>query len=121
MKNLGSYAVFSGAAVYDHHLNCAASLETLLFTMCISACANFKFATINKIPDMITMIVTASNVISPAHLSRMITLIGDLEPDYLIAFNTGAIWNVIFKWVDRGMTDSPEYIKHTLEEYLKHL
>ena len=76
MKNLGSYAVFSGAAVYDHHLNCAASLETLLFTMCISACANFKFAIINKIP---------------------------------------------VKWVDRGMTDSPEYIKHTLEEYLKHL
>lgn len=76
MKNLGSYAVFSGAAVYDHHLNCAASLETLLFTMCISACANFKFATINKIPDMITMIVTASN---------------------------------------------RRYIKHTLEEYLKHL
>ena len=49
------------------------------------------------------------------------TLIGDLEPDYLIAFNIGAIWNVIFKWVDRGMIDSPEYIKHTLEEYLKRL
>jgi AcrR family transcriptional regulator len=48
-------------------------------------------------------------------------LIGELEPDYLIAFNIGAIWNVIFKWVDRGMTDSPEYIKATLEEYLKRI
>ena len=48
-------------------------------------------------------------------------LIGSLEPDYLIAFNIGAIWNVIFKWVDRGMTDSPDYIKETLEDYLKRL
>ena len=46
-------------------------------------------------------------------------MIGDLEPDYLIAFNIGAIWNVIFKWVDRGMVDSPEDIKATLEAYLK--
>ncbi len=49
------------------------------------------------------------------------TLIGELEPDYLIAFNIGAIWNVIFKWVERGMKDSPEYIKTTLEEYLKRI
>ena len=48
-------------------------------------------------------------------------MIGDLDPDYLIAFNIGAIWNVIFKWVDRGMNDSPEVIKTTLEEYLKRI
>ena len=48
-------------------------------------------------------------------------LIGSLEPDYLIAFNIGAIWNVIFKWVERGMKDSPEHIKETLEEYLKRI
>ena len=45
-------------------------------------------------------------------------LIGSLDPDYLIAFNIGAMWNVIFKWVDRGMKDSPEHIIKTLEEYL---
>ena len=38
-----------------------------------------------------------------------------------IAFNIGAIWNIIFKWVDRGMTDSPDEIKATLEEYLKRI
>ncbi len=48
-------------------------------------------------------------------------MIGSLEPDYLIAFNIGAIWNIIFKWVERGMTDSPEKIKNTLEEYLKRI
>ena len=48
-------------------------------------------------------------------------LMTGLEPDYLIAFNVGAIWNVIFKWVDRGMTDSPEKIKTTIEYYLSRL
>ncbi len=46
-------------------------------------------------------------------------LIGDLEPDYIIAFNIGAVWNVIFKWVDRGMTDSADDIKATITQYLK--
>lgn len=46
---------------------------------------------------------------------------GDLEPDYLIAFNVGAIWNVIFKWVDRGMTDSADEIKETIAEYLSRM
>lgn len=50
-----------------------------------------------------------------------VKLMDGLEPDYLIAFNIGAIWNVIFKWVERGMTDSPEKIKATLNEYTKRL
>ena len=48
-------------------------------------------------------------------------LMTGLEPDYLIAFNIGAVWNVIFKWVDRGMTDPPEKIKTTIEDYLRRL
>ena len=44
--------------------------------------------------------------------------IGNLNPDYIIAFNIGAIWNVIFKWVDRGMVDSLDEIKNTIEQYL---
>ena len=46
---------------------------------------------------------------------------GDLEPDYLIAFNVGAIWNVIFKWLDRGMTDPADKIKETITEYLSRM
>ena len=46
-------------------------------------------------------------------------LIGELEPDYLIAFNVGAIWNVLFKWIDRGMVDSLDSIQETLKKYLK--
>lgn len=44
---------------------------------------------------------------------------GDLGPEYLIAFNTGAVYNVIAKWVERGMTDSLEDVRKTLSEYLK--
>ena len=44
--------------------------------------------------------------------------IGTLNPDYIIAFNIGAIWNVIFKWVSLGMTDSLDDIKNTIEQYL---
>ena len=48
-------------------------------------------------------------------------LMGELEPDYLIAFNVGAIWNVLFKWIDRGMGDSLDSIQETLKKYLKRI
>ena len=48
-------------------------------------------------------------------------LIGELEPDYLIAFNVGAIWNVLFKWIDRGMVDSLDSIQESLKKYLKRI
>ena len=48
-------------------------------------------------------------------------LMGELEPDYLIAFNVGAIWNVLFKWIDRGMADSLDSIQETLKKYLKRI
>ena len=48
-------------------------------------------------------------------------LMGELEPDYLIAFNVGAIWNVFFKWIDRGMVDSLDSIQETLKKYLKRI
>ena len=48
-------------------------------------------------------------------------MIGDLEPDYLIAFNVGAMWNVIFKWVERGMTEPLEDIRDLLRKYIEKL
>ena len=48
-------------------------------------------------------------------------IVGDLEPDYLVAFNVGAIWNVIFKWVERGMTESTDEIKETIALYLSRM
>jgi len=48
-------------------------------------------------------------------------LIGELEPDYLIAFNIGAIWNVIFKWVERGMDEQLEDVKKVIGRYIERL
>ena len=47
-----------------------------------------------------------------------IRMFGDLDPDYLIAFNVGAIWNVIFKWVHKGMKESPDQIRDIIRTYI---
>lgn len=44
-----------------------------------------------------------------------------LDPDYLIALNIGAVWNVISLWVHRGMKDKPEYVKETVRQYLERM
>lgn len=47
-----------------------------------------------------------------------IRMFGDLEPDYLIAFNVGAIWNVIFKWVRRGMKEPLDEVREIVRSYI---
>lgn len=44
-----------------------------------------------------------------------------LDSDYLIALNTGAVWNVISLWVHRGMKDKPDHVKKTVDQYIKRL
>lgn len=44
-----------------------------------------------------------------------------VQVSYIIAFNVGAVWNIIMKWVERDMKDSPEQIKQTILEYLNSL
>lgn len=41
--------------------------------------------------------------------------------EYIIAFNIGSAWNIILKWIERDMSDTPEYIKKTLLHYLEHM
>lgn len=45
-------------------------------------------------------------------------LFNNLDPEYIIAFNVGAIYNIIAKWVERGMTDSLDEVCQTLTSYL---
>lgn len=40
---------------------------------------------------------------------------------YIIAFNIGAVWNIIMKWIENDMNDTPEHLKKTLLEYLNNL
>ena len=48
-----------------------------------------------------------------------VALFEGLDSDYLMALNISAIWNVIALWIHRGMTDSPEDVRQTLETYLR--
>ncbi len=41
-----------------------------------------------------------------------------LDAGYLMAFNAGAMWNVISLWVHRGFTDPPEKVKQMIGQYL---
>lgn len=43
------------------------------------------------------------------------------QVSYIIACNVGAVWNVIMKWIEFNMSDTPENIKKTLLQYLNSL
>ena len=43
------------------------------------------------------------------------------QVDYIIAFNIGAIWNVIMKWIEYDMKETPDSIKTTLLKHLANL
>ncbi len=43
------------------------------------------------------------------------------QVEYIIAFNVGSVWNIILKWIERDMNDTPEYIKKTILHYLEHM
>ena len=69
----------------------------------------------------LNVMIPEFNQVTDRSNSIFARIVGDLEPDYLVAFNVGAIWNVIFKWVDRGMTDSADDIKETIAQYLSRM
>lgn len=50
-----------------------------------------------------------------------ISLFEGLDSEYLIALNTGAVWNVISLWVHQGMKEDPEHVKETIRQYLKRM
>ena len=40
---------------------------------------------------------------------------------YVIAFTVGAVWNMIIKWIEYDMKDSPEHMKKILLQYMANL
>lgn len=45
----------------------------------------------------------------------------NLNLDYILAFNIGCTWNIIVKWIENDMKESPEEIKETIMIYLKNM
>jgi len=58
-------------------------------------------------------------IVNPDH--PMFQAFSAEQIDYMIAFNVGAIWNVIMKWIENDMKDTPDMIKTTLLKYLANL
>ena len=58
-------------------------------------------------------------IVSPSH--PMFQSFSEDQVDCIIAFNIGAIWNVIVRWISNEMLDSPDVIRKTLLDYLKNL
>ena len=50
-----------------------------------------------------------------------VPLFDGLEPEYLIALNTGAAWNVITLWIHSGADTPPDSIKAAVREYLSRI
>lgn len=46
---------------------------------------------------------------------------GELNTEYILAFNIGAVWNIIVKWIENDMQDSTDEIKNTIVGYLKNI
>ena len=60
-----------------------------------------------------------NQIVNPNHpMFRPITA---EQVDYIIAFNIGAIWNVIMKWIEHDMKETPDSIKSTLLKHLANL
>ncbi len=51
-------------------------------------------------------------------LNPFIRYFDGADPEYLMALNIGAVWNVISLWIHRGMTDDPQKVRETVERYL---
>lgn len=100
-----------------------ADILAVIFDFCVQYKSFFELLHRN---NMLYLLLLKLNIFIPAAHERINTpnsgfslCFGELTPDYLIAFNTGAIYNVIAKWVERGMTDEVDTIKSTLEGYFK--
>ena len=60
-----------------------------------------------------------NQIVSPDH--PMFQSFSPEQVDYIISFNIGAIWNVIMKWIEHDMKETPDAIKTTLLKYLANL
>lgn len=78
---------------------------------------NLMYLLLHKWNIFIPMI--HNQIVSPNH--PMFQSFSTEQIDYIIAFNIGAIWNVIMKWIEHDMKDTPDTIKTTLLKYLANL
>ena len=86
---------------------------------------NKRVATLLDKNDMMYLVLKKLNASLPARHDEVEALglipeefFGKLDMTYIIPFNTGAMWNVIYTWIHRGMKDDPKEIVAVLREYI---
>ena len=74
--------------------------------------------------DMMYLVLKKLNAVLPMRHDEANALgiipeefFGNLDMTYIIPFNTGAMWNVIYTWIHRGMKDDPKQIVSVLRDY----
>ena len=74
--------------------------------------------------DMMYLVLKKLNAVLPTRHDEADALgiipeefFGNLDMTYIIPFNTGAMWNVIYTWIHRGMKDDPKQIVSVLRDY----
>ncbi|MGN0351732.1 MAG: TetR/AcrR family transcriptional regulator [Roseburia sp.] len=45
----------------------------------------------------------------------------NLNMDYILAFNIGAVWNIIVMWMEHDIKESPKELKQTILNYLTNM
>ena len=60
-----------------------------------------------------------NQIVSPNH--PMFRAFTAEQVEYIISLNIGAIWNVIMKWIEHDMKETPDSIKSTLLKHLANL
>lgn len=105
--------------------NADGDILTIIFDECMKSRELLLLLSEN---ELLHMILNELNTMLPAEHDMLaeggnpfVRIFGELEPDYLIAFNIGAVWNVVCKWIERGMTDPPEKIAASLRTYINSL
>lgn len=99
-----------------------ADILSVIFDFCIKY-KDFLLL-LNENNMLYLLLIRLNTYIPSAHIDAVdssnpfIRCFDGLDPDYLIAFNVGAVWNVICKWIENKMEDPPEKIVKTLKNYL---
>ena len=93
----------------------------IIFEFCIK---HKDFALLLDKNDMMYLVLKKLNAALPARHDEADAMgiippefFGDLDMTYIIPFNTGAMWNVIYTWIHRGMRDDPKQIVSVLRNY----
>lgn len=55
------------------------------------------------------------------NISKQISDTTSVLSQYIVLFNIGGIWNIIFGWIENNMQDSTEDIKKTITYYLQNI